>query len=81
MKAITEEAELRASLFMDQVLKTWDPPLQGSGSTATVAQTAVIQTIAFVHGPQVLPDALTETQRRVIDEGLSLLNRVLIPNP
>lgn len=32
------QIENRAKLLMTQVLKTWDPPLQGRGSDASIAR-------------------------------------------
>lgn len=71
-------AEQRASLLIAQVRRTWNPPRYGSGTMADVAQTAMMQTIAFVLGPAALPEDLTENQRLAIDEGLELMNQELL---
>ena len=72
------EIGLRRDLLMRQVLLTWSPPLQGAGSKADIAQTVVMQTIAFVFGAAVLPKDLTYNQERAIAEGLELMERELL---
>lgn len=66
----------RAELLRDQVLKTWYPPMGGQCSMATVAQTAVMQTLAFVFGVEFMPK-MTFEQAAAIDGGMSLMNSVL----
>ena len=71
----------RAELLRDQVIKTWDPPREaGNQSTADVAQTAAMQTLAWLLGRDWLPD-LTENQQAAIDTGLALLERELLVRP
>ena len=68
----------RAARLRDQVLKTWAPPRKaGREFKADIAQTATMQTIAFIMGREVLV-GLTENQQAAIDEGLELMNRVLL---
>jgi hypothetical protein len=67
----------RAMALRDQVMKTWDPPFSGMGSPACVAQTSVMQTLAFVYGVQFLP-GLTIAQDAAIRGGVEKLNQVLV---
>ena len=70
--------EYRASLLRDQVLKTWAPPRKSGNETpAEIAQTAVMQTIAFLMGSEFFQD-LTENQQLAIDQGLQLMESTLI---
>jgi hypothetical protein len=67
----------RAGLLRDQVLKTWSPPLIAGGERpADIAQTAVMQTLAFVFGKEFLGE-LTHAQQTAIDQGVELMERVL----
>lgn len=74
MNEMTRE---RARKLMQQVMKTWNPPATGFGRPADVAQTAVMQTIAFVMGRDFLPNNMTANQTAAIDEGLKLMDQVL----
>ena len=38
----------RGAALRNHVMKTWAPPFRGSGGFATVAQTSVMQTLAFL---------------------------------
>lgn len=70
----------RASLLRDQVMKTWAPPKRAGGEdAATIAQTAVMHAIAFVMGPEFMPDDMTPNQKLAIDSGMLMFNRVF-PN-
>lgn len=67
----------RAELIRDQVMKTWSPPLAtGSECTADIAQTAVMQSLAFVMGREFIGE-MTKNQSAAIDSGLDLFNRVI----
>jgi hypothetical protein len=67
----------RAAALRDQVLKTWDPPLKiGCERPADIAQTAVMQTIAFICGKEFFGE-LTHAQQAAIDQGYELMERVL----
>lgn len=70
------DEKARATLLRDQIMKTWNPPLSGMGCVATVAQTSAMQTMAFVFGPEFLPN-LSFEQTSAIDGGLALMNAVL----
>lgn len=72
--------EKRAAILRDQVMKTWNPPLEGLGSPAAVAQTSVMQTLAWVFGKEYL-GALNFAQNRVIDEGLALFAKTFPDAP
>lgn len=72
------EREL-AEALRDQVLKTWTPPITGMGCIATVAQTAVMQTLAFVFGAEFF-DNLTFEQHTAIESSLKIMNKTLIPD-
>jgi hypothetical protein len=64
----------RAAVLRDQVKKTWSPPiLFGGESTATIAQTSIMLSIAWVFGVEFLGD-LTRNQQRAIDSGLVVFN-------
>lgn len=68
----------KATLLRDQVLKTWSPPLKAGGeSPAQIAQTAVMQTLAFVFGRGFMPSDLTKPQIAAIDQGIEFMNSVL----
>lgn len=67
----------RAVALRDQVLKTWDPPYLGQNSKPEdIAQTATMQTLAYVFGKEFLP-VLTPVQEVAIDSGVALLTKVL----
>jgi hypothetical protein len=66
----------RALRLADHVMKTWNPPLKGAGGLADVSQTSVMQTIAYIMGPEFLPD-LTENQQAAIDSGMELMRKVV----
>lgn len=72
------KAEILANgiTIRDQVMKTWSPPLMGMGRPADVAQTSVMQTLAWVFGKPFL-GPLTENQEQAIDKGLDLMKREL----
>ena len=68
----------RAQLVRDQVMETWNPPTRAGESTmADVAQTAVMQTIAFIMGKESLGE-LTYEQELAIDQGLEMFEAELI---
>ncbi len=69
-------AEARAALLRDQVMKTWNPPSYGSGTTADIAQTATMQAIAWVFGRSFLGE-LTAIQDRAISLGLEIFSEAL----
>ena len=74
-KEVGGDRPARAAALRDQVLKTWNPP-QGFGAetAAQIAQTSVMQTLAWVFGKEFLPD-LTYNQRCAIDQGLALFEK------
>jgi len=69
-----------AELLRDQIKRTWNPPRLGPGQPADVAQTSVMQTLAFVMGREFLGE-LTESQEDAVRQGLRLLNQVLLRRP
>ena len=70
------ENRTRAEQLRDQVLKTWSPPLVGRGSDADIAQTSVMQTLAWVFGREFFT-VLTLEQRLAIENGLETFTKVL----
>ena len=74
--AISIDADARAKGLRDQVLKIWNPPRIGMGTIYDVAQTAVMQTLAFVMGRQFLA-GLTPVQQAVIDQGQELMEQTI----
>lgn len=73
---MSNEAE-RAKQLMEQVMKTWSPPLHhGNERPADYAQTSMMLAIAYIMGREFMPTELTENQRAAIDSGLEVLNRV-----
>ena len=61
-----------------KVKKNWDPPLKSGGeSPATIAQTSVMLTLAFVFGKDFL-GVLTPEQRIAVDFGCKLFEEVLV---
>jgi len=65
---------VRAKKLMDQVMKTWNPPLlHESESAADIAQTSVMIVIAYIMGSEFIPADLTVNQRDAIDSGLKLV--------
>ena len=66
----------KAELLRDQVMKTWSPPRMGSGGPAAIAQTSVMQTLAWVFGKPFL-GTMTPPQERAIDLGIELMAREL----
>lgn len=66
----------RAARLRDMVMKTWDPPERGMGRPADVAQTATMQTLAWVMGREFLPK-LTATQDKTITASLEMMEKVL----
>jgi len=71
-----QKDEIRAIALRDQVMKTWNPPRMGSGGPAAIAQTSVMQTLAWCFGKPFL-GPMTPTQERAIDLGLELMTREL----
>ncbi len=69
-------AEARAALLRDQVMKIWNPPSYGLGTTADIAQTATMQAFAWVFGRSFLGE-LTATQDRAIFLGLETFSEAL----
>lgn len=67
----------RAEQLRDQVFKTWSPPIAGRGSDATIAQTAVMVTLAWVFGRREFFTALTLEQHVAIETGLDMFTKVL----
>jgi hypothetical protein len=63
----------RAATLRDKVMQTWDPPLKmrENESIATVAQTATMQTIAYIMGPEFM-GKLDRNQQQAIDSGMLL---------
>ena len=62
------ECRKRAGQLRDRVMQTWSPPRGfGSEKPADIAQTAVMQAIAYIMGPEFLGDNLTENQRLAIE--------------
>jgi len=61
----------RAATLRDKVMQTWDPPLKmrENESIATVAQTATMQTIAYIMGPEFM-GKLDRNQQQAIDSGM-----------
>lgn len=60
----------RAATLRDKVMQTWEPPLKAGGeSTAVVAQTATMQTIAYIMGPEFM-GKLDRNQQQAIDSGM-----------
>lgn len=76
--SIIDNAIIYNAIFLrDQVLKTWSPPLKSGNETkAQIAQTAVMQTMAFIFGKDFF-EHLTDNQEKAIDEGLLVMNEVL----
>lgn len=72
------EQRKRAEQLRDQVLKTWAPPLVGRGCDAAIAQTSVMQTLAWVYGREFFI-GLTLEQHLAIENGLEMFRKVL-PN-
>lgn len=71
-------AFVRSKRLMDQIMKTWDPPLlTGNERPADIAQTATMVAIAYIMGREFLPDELTVNQRAAIDSGLTVFKKVL----
>ncbi len=69
---------VRAKQLMDQIMKTWDPPLlTGNERPADIAQTATMVAIAYIMGREFLPSNLTVNQQAAVDSGLELFNEVL----
>jgi len=59
----------RADQLRSAVMQTWEPPLKAGGeSTAVVAQTATMQTIAYIMGPEFM-GKLDRNQQQAIDSG------------
>lgn len=73
-----KNVEDRANELMNQVLKTWDPPLiTGTERAADIAQTSTMLAIAHIMGREFLPSKLTANQQAAVDSGLELFNEVL----
>jgi len=71
------EIAVRARRLMDQVMKTWDPPLlTRSERKADVAQTSTMIAIAYIMGREFMPSEMTDNQREAIDSGLKVMNQV-----
>lgn len=63
----------RADQLRDKVMQTWDPPrkMRDNEGIATVAQTATMQTIAYIMGPEFM-GKMDRNQQQAIDSGLVL---------
>lgn len=62
---------IRAKQLMDQVMKTWNPPLlAGDEQKADIAQTSVMLTIAYIMGPEFMPSSLNDNQKDAINSGM-----------
>lgn len=61
----------RAAALRDKVMQTWDPPrkMRENEAIATVAQTATMQTIAWIMGPEFMGQ-LDRNQQQAIDSGM-----------
>lgn len=61
----------RAATLRDKVMQTWEPPrkMRDNEGIATVAQTATMQTIAYIMGPEFL-GKMDRNQQQVIDSGM-----------
>lgn len=69
---------VRAERLMEQVMKTWEPPLlAGDERPADIAQTSTMIAIAYIMGREFMPAELTHNQREAIDAGVRLMNRTL----
>ena len=71
---MTEEG--RARKLRDMVKETWDPPFGGRGSDADIAQTCVMQSLAWVFGKEFVGD-LGVAQEIAIDQGIEMFQREL----
>lgn len=75
---MSTDPKIRAERLMNQVMKTWDPPLlTGAERPADIAQTSTMIAIAFIMGREFMPAQLTDNQRSAIEGGLKLMKRVL----
>ena len=60
----------RANTLRSKVMQTWDPPRKaGQESLADTAQTATMQTIAWIMGPEFM-GKLDRNQQQAIDSGM-----------
>lgn len=61
----------RADQLRAKVMQTWDPPrkMRENEAIATVAQTATMQTIAWIMGPEFM-GKLDRNQQQAIDSGM-----------
>ena len=77
----TVEPRIRAELLRDQILKTWRPPLIAGGeSRATIVQTSAMQALAFAFGKDLFSE-LKPAQQCAIDQGVELLEKILLKSP
>ena len=62
----------RADTLRAKVMQTWEPPCKfGNEPLACIAQTATMQTIAWIMGPEFM-GKLSRDQQKAIDSGMLL---------
>lgn len=72
-----DQIDDRAQRLMDQVMKTWNPPLTGSGADGDLVQTAVMIAIAYIFGSEFMPPNMTRSQEAALYSGLAVMHKTL----